>query len=76
MEKIPDNIIKEIERLVKEINEHNYRYYVLDTPVISDEEYDKLFQTAARSLKKSITTSFPTHPRSASARRRSTSSKR
>ncbi|MEW6003464.1 MAG: NAD-dependent DNA ligase LigA, partial [Nitrospirota bacterium] len=42
-EKIPENIKQEIERLVKEINYHNYRYYVLDSPVISDEEYDRLF---------------------------------
>jgi DNA ligase (NAD+) len=44
MEKIPADIKKEIEKLVKEINEHNYRYYVLDAPVISDEEYDRLFR--------------------------------
>lgn len=41
---IPDEIRKEIERLVKEVNYHNYRYYVLDSPVISDEEYDRLFR--------------------------------
>ncbi|HEX9020844.1 MAG TPA: NAD-dependent DNA ligase LigA, partial [Nitrospirota bacterium] len=44
MEKIPSDIKKEIEKLIKEINEHNYRYYVLDAPVISDEEYDRLFR--------------------------------
>lgn len=42
-EKIPDNIKREIERLVKDLNYHSYRYYVLDSPVISDEEYDKLY---------------------------------
>ena len=31
-----------IEELKKEINYHNYRYYVLDAPVISDLEYDRL----------------------------------
>lgn len=35
---------KEIEKLVREISEHNYRYYVLDAPVIADEEYDRLFR--------------------------------
>ncbi|NOX21208.1 MAG: NAD-dependent DNA ligase LigA [Nitrospirae bacterium] len=35
---------KEIEELVKELNYHCYRYYVLDSPVISDEEYDRLFR--------------------------------
>jgi len=34
--------IKErIETLVKELNEHNYKYYVLAQPVISDFEFDK-----------------------------------
>jgi len=33
-----------IEQLVSEINEHNYRYYVLDAPIISDSEYDMLFR--------------------------------
>ena len=48
MEKIKDNIKREIEDLIKELNEHNYRYYVLDSPIISDEDYDLQF----RKLKK------------------------
>ena len=32
------------EELRKEINYHNYRYYVLDQPVISDAQYDKLLR--------------------------------
>lgn len=44
MENIPDDIQKEILRLVKEINEHNYRYHVLDASVIADAEYDRLFR--------------------------------
>ncbi|MGQ9664601.1 MAG: NAD-dependent DNA ligase LigA, partial [bacterium] len=32
------------EKLRKEINYHNYRYYVLNQPVISDYEYDKLYK--------------------------------
>jgi len=35
---------KEIEKLRREINYHNYRYYVLDSPVISDQEYDRLMR--------------------------------
>jgi DNA ligase (NAD+) len=31
-----------LEQLKREINYHNYRYHVLDDPVISDYEYDKL----------------------------------
>jgi DNA ligase (NAD+) len=42
-EKIPEDKKKEIEKLVKELNYHCYRYYVLDSPVISDEEYDELY---------------------------------
>ena len=30
------------EELIKEINYHNHRYHVLDSPVISDGEYDKM----------------------------------
>jgi DNA ligase (NAD+) len=41
---IPENAIKEIEKLVEDINYHNYRYHVLDSPVISDEEYDRLYR--------------------------------
>ncbi len=34
---------KEILDLRREIDKHNYQYYVLDDPLISDAEYDKLF---------------------------------
>jgi DNA ligase (NAD+) len=44
MEKIPDNIKQEIGKLVKDLSYHCYRYYVLDSPEISDEEYDKLYR--------------------------------
>ncbi|GIW45375.1 MAG: DNA ligase [Candidatus Binatia bacterium] len=39
-----EKIREEIERLRKEIEYHNYRYYVLDSPVISDAEYDRMFR--------------------------------
>lgn len=39
-----DEITKEIEQLRKTLNEHSYRYYVLDAPTISDFEYDKLLR--------------------------------
>jgi DNA ligase (NAD+) len=42
--KIPEDIKREIEKLVKDLNYHNYRYYVLDSPEISDAEYDRLFR--------------------------------
>ncbi len=43
-ETVPEYIKKEIERLIKDLNYHCYRYYVLDSPVISDEEYDHLYR--------------------------------
>ena len=33
-----------VERLRGEIGYHNYRYYVLDDPVVSDTEYDRLLR--------------------------------
>lgn len=33
-----------IDQLRQQINEHNYRYYVLDAPIISDAAYDALLQ--------------------------------
>ena len=39
-----DELERRAERLRKEINYHNYRYYVLDSPVVSDAEYDRLFR--------------------------------
>jgi DNA ligase (NAD+) len=35
---------KRIEELRKELGFHNYRYYVLDDPVVSDAEYDRLLR--------------------------------
>lgn len=32
----------EIDRLRDELNRHNYNYYVLDNPIISDSEYDEM----------------------------------
>ncbi len=39
-----DNIIKKIEELREKIRYHNYRYYVLDDPTVSDTEYDQLMR--------------------------------
>ncbi len=41
---VPKNIIDKIEKLRESIREHDYRYYVLAEPIISDEEYDRLMQ--------------------------------
>ena len=39
---VPD--IEAIEELRRALHEHAHRYYVLDDPLISDAEYDRLFQ--------------------------------
>jgi DNA ligase (NAD+) len=41
---INKDIDHHIKKLRELINEHNYRYYVLDQPTISDAEFDRLFQ--------------------------------
>ena len=35
---------EKIKQLTSQINEHNYAYYVLDQPYLSDAEYDNLFR--------------------------------
>jgi DNA ligase (NAD+) len=39
---VDEALRKDIEKLRKEIHYHNYRYYILDNPVISDAEYDRM----------------------------------
>ncbi len=41
---IDKQVKAEIERLRQELSFHNYRYYVLDDPTVSDAEYDTLFR--------------------------------
>ena len=43
-DRIPHTIKQEITKLVKKLNYHCFRYYVLDSPVISDAVYDRLYQ--------------------------------
>ncbi len=38
------DIAERIKKIRKELSNHNYRYYVLNDPVISDEQYDKLLR--------------------------------
>jgi DNA ligase (NAD+) len=42
--KASKGIVDRVEALKNAIREHNYRYYVLDSPIISDREYDRLFR--------------------------------
>ncbi len=39
-----EDIVKRMKELAEQIEEHNYRYYVLDRPTISDYEFDKLME--------------------------------
>ena len=38
-----EKLLQKMEELIREIEKHNYNYYVLDNPTISDGEYDKLY---------------------------------
>ena len=40
-----DSVQQRIEALRKELNQHNYNYYILSQPAISDFEFDKKLQT-------------------------------
>lgn len=51
-----------IEKLREEINFHNYRYYVLDAPVISDAEYDRLMRELENLEKQFPNLITPTSP--------------
>ncbi len=39
---VPPSVVERAAQLRAEINEHNYRYHVLDAPIISDAEFDAL----------------------------------
>lgn len=47
--------------LIEEINKHNYKYYVLDNPTISDKEYDKLYYELV-DLEKELGVVLPASP--------------
>ena len=40
----PQALQRRVEELREQINYHNYRYYALDAPEVSDAEYDALFR--------------------------------
>ena len=41
---VTDGVRKRLEKLREEIGYHNYRYYILDQPEISDAQYDRLMR--------------------------------
>jgi len=44
MPETSENVARKIEKLRRALHEHDYRYYVLAEPSISDEEYDSLLR--------------------------------
>jgi DNA ligase (NAD+) len=45
---IDPDIVKKVNQLREALHHHNYRYYVLDDPEVSDAEYDRLMQELIR----------------------------
>ena len=41
---VPARIAQRAAKLRTDLDAHNYRYYVEDTPAVSDAEYDSLFR--------------------------------
>ena len=48
MKKVPENIILRVEELRRQLTYHSERYYVEDTPEISDYEYDMMYAELVR----------------------------
>jgi DNA ligase (NAD+) len=59
---IPENVKKRVEELRKEIEYHNYRYYTLNDPIITDYEYDTLMKELLELEKKYPQLSSPSSP--------------
>ena len=45
---IDTEIVDQVNKLREALHHHNYRYYVLDDPEVSDAEYDRLMQALIR----------------------------
>ncbi|MBT8426408.1 MAG: hypothetical protein KJO02_00100, partial [Erythrobacter sp.] len=59
----PANAIQRVSELRREIDDHNYRYYVLDDPSVPDAEYDRLMSELAeleREYPQLVVTESPT----------------
>ena len=59
---VPAEMRKQAEQLRKEINKHDYRYYVLSEPVIPDAVYDELFYELRQLEQKYPELIMPTSP--------------
>ncbi len=61
---VDDGLTQRIAELREELHYHNHRYYVLDDPVISDHDYDRLFHELKRIEEEHpelVTPDSPTH---------------
>lgn len=54
--------IQEIADLCQQIEKHNYQYYVLDDPIVSDAEYDRLFRRLVELEREYPDLASPTSP--------------
>ena len=45
---VDTSVSQRVAALRRKIDYHNHRYYVLDAPVVSDAEYDRLMQALRR----------------------------
>lgn len=59
---VDTSVKAEVARLRLELTLHNYRYYVLDDPLVSDAEYDKLFRRLVELEKQYPELQDPTSP--------------
>jgi DNA ligase (NAD+) len=62
MTEVPHAAAEEIFRLRRAIEKHNYQYHVLDDPLISDAEYDRLFRRLLELEKKHPELATPDSP--------------
>ncbi len=62
MEEIPPDVEEKVRHLRKELEYHNYRYYTLNDPVISDAEYDRMMKELIKLEKKYPQLYSPTSP--------------
>lgn len=62
MDRTRDAELQRIAELREQLHYHNYRYYVLDDPVIDDSEYDQLMQELIRLEEKHPETVTPDSP--------------
>lgn len=48
------DVLEKMENLIEKLNEYSYRYYVLDDPIVSDKEYDELYDKLLKLEKETV----------------------